>query len=516
MRIFPVYQAINIRQNQNNITKPFFKGKKNPVYVIDSYGNYMRLDSQNIAARVFGALKNSISQVVAGSRKKTAGLIFVPASKIEKYEGDTADFDTIQEIIKNAEKDNKKESIYAFRYDGSYKKYKSRNEVSEVLGVKSSKIKYTEKNVKDLNGYIFIPAKNVEEKDEDGNISLNKSKVESILNEAFTKRKKPIYVISEDGNYKTFANQQEAGEYLGVSYQSINYAIGGDLKTVSGKVVAGAGKVETRLEGGKVIVDSDKIEKLLTERIPKRKAAIYALKINGEYQRFASTVEASETLGISEKSIGEVLRKGAKTTGKYIFVYANEVEQKDKDGDIILDKNKMEKIIEKSLRIGNKPVYTIDSSGNYTKYPSVFIAADELGICAQTIKRVVNTPNATKGFSFAYSDMIEREDVDGNRIIDTAIIEIMQKWANSKFFYAVNEKGEYKKCYNKNQAAEELGIPVQKIRYQLEHNILKPVNGYIFISANKMETSSNRNGEVTVNLSTIKKLLENFKSTEEE
>ena len=406
----------------------------------------------------------------------------------------------------------KKLPVYAIDYDGNYLKFSTQTEASKVLGIdKNSMSRIIAGERKTVPGLIFTTPDKIETEDENGNIKADNSKIAKILDNAFKNKKKPIYVISPDGSYETFYTQYEAGDGIGVSHQAVNLALSEKIKCLNGKVIAYAKDIETRLEDGSIVADNEKIGKILNKKLPKRDAkAIYAISLDGEYEKFASIRAASEALEISVNKIDDVLRKACKTTGKYTFVYAEEIEQADKKGDVIINPNDIKRITDNCARKKGRAIYCIDYTGKYKRYPSILYVSKELNMYDTAIKRALEEHTPVKGYSFAYADEIEiPTGKNKETIVSKTFIGIFQRKANSKFFYGINKDGEYKKFFSIKDASKECNVPAQNLYYILANKVLKPHEGIIFIHANAIETKDEE-GNITVSKKAVQKLLENF------
>ena len=233
-----------------------------------------------------------------------------------------------------------------------------------------------------------------------------------------------------------------------------------------------------------------------------RKTPVYAVSNKGDYKKYRSQAAAARKLGIARASVFHILDGRQRASGNYTFAYADKVETKDEQGNVITDK----KVIEKLRRIANESsLYAVDKQGNYKKYESRKEASIDLGITHGNITGVLyKEHDYAKGYSFIPANEVEKLDADGNIYVDTDIIEKLRQAANKNDFYAINPEGVISRYTVQSKASHELGIDSSEITRVLSGR-KKTAKGYIFIKANSIEQKDS-DGNIVIDTDKIKKL----------
>ena len=336
---------------------------KKPVYAIDKQGNYTRFENQAKAAHAMGMTRQNVNQTIVGKNNTCGGYLFVNAADIEikDKEGRVfVDEAKIQELIAGPTLPNKRRGpVYAIDKQGNYTRFENQVQAAHALDVSQSYINLAVIGKSTTcKGYFLADADNVETINELGETVINEEKIKALIEKKISdienthcgKKPKPVYAIDKDGNYERFESQAQAAHAIGVAQGNINQCILGKLNACKNYIFIDAEEVEFKKEG-KAVLDEDKIHELIAQKIPylqnpiiKRKPKpVYAIDVNGNYKKYASRKEISESLGISLYTVNAVVSGFQKSSCGMIFVNADKIEKTDKNGRIVVD----EEIIKK-------------------------------------------------------------------------------------------------------------------------------------------------------------------------
>lgn len=137
---------------------------------------------------------------------------------------------------------------------------------------------------------------------------------------------------------------------------------------------------------------------------------ILQLSRNGELlNKWMSVTEAAKASGLDRSQIRKCCKGKLKTTGGFVWIYADEVDEKDI---LIVSDKEREKLIEEGLRIGNAKqrleVIQLTIEGEVVKvWPSLTEAAQENGMSISAICRCCKGyVNTSGGYKWEYVDKI--------------------------------------------------------------------------------------------------------------
>ncbi len=272
----PVYKQLYNLQSDKSKTNTqtvnsgaiSFSGKKRAIYKIDAEGNYKRYESQAEAAREANIFNQNISYAVIGRSKSAFGYLYVYADEIENKDKNgniTVDKEKLNKIMERYQEAKVHKPVYAIKQDGSYKKYINLTTAAKETGISFHRVsnnlagKYNY-----LSPYTFIYADKAEQKDKDGNISVN----EKIIKEELIKLKKgkphkAVYTIDRNGKCKKYPTQTEAAQALGIKKQNINQVLTGKARTAAGHAIIYANELEDIDENGEITLNNQKITNLI-------------------------------------------------------------------------------------------------------------------------------------------------------------------------------------------------------------------------------------------------------------
>ena len=379
-----------------------FKAKQEPIYAITVDGKYDRFESRKDASEQLGVSGSDISHCLSGKLKKVKGYVFARAKELEKILPSGA---VVVDNIKFLElQSHFCEPIIAIARDGSLCRFDSRKEAAETLKLDAPSISscLTGK-VNRVGNYTFVRAVDVEKHNIDGTISFNQDLIDE---KAKVFRQRDIYAVDEHMNYQKFSSQKSASEQLDFDISTLKKLLSGESNSAQKYAFIRALDIEKSADDGEIVLDKAKLEELRN----KFKKAIYAVDSNGNYQRFESRKEASETLGLDDSSITHCLNGKVRTVGNYTFVRAIDVEKINEDGSIsiVIDNNLFKKTLSKAL-------YAIAKDGSYTRFSSRKEAADTLKLDPPSITHCLNGRGKTVGgYIFVRASDVETIDENGN------------------------------------------------------------------------------------------------------
>ncbi len=312
--------------------------------------------------------------------------------------------------------------VYAVDSKGNYQRYNSKTEAAEKLNITTADVNRASiKRFHKAKGYMFIPASDVEVVSDNGEIAVYKQKMDEII--AYKTLNREIYAIDKNGNYKKFPSQAEASKQLGIERRAISSAISGNNRTAQGYFFTYADKIESKDNNGNAVVDDEKIKELICD---KPLHPIYAIDKQGNFKKFSNQFEAAQNLGISRQRISQVLSSATSSCGGYYIVPADEIETKNEEGKVSIDKTKIENLLAEKRILARyrsagtvKKIYAIDSNGNYRKFDSRQIASETLGIPVSTIGNVViGCQKTSHGLIFVNASEIEKVGENHEFVVD--------------------------------------------------------------------------------------------------
>ncbi len=341
-----------------------------------------------------------------------------------------------------------------------------------------------------------------------------------VYNLTFGSAKKPLYVIDKNGDYQKFEDRKSAKEALSIPIDGIDRCLQGKRLSSHGYGFVYADKIETINNRGEKIIDEKKLADKISEIVPAIEAEpksrpFYCISLkDGSVQKFNERSEAAKALSMSKGNVAQCLQGKRAYTHEYTFVYAEEIETLDENGNAVLDKTKLkEKLDQVNSFIDSLdkpiPIYAIDSNGRFKKYPSKANAAKMLGISTPHIIKVLNKEiNKTGGYTFAFPGEIETINKDGVPVVDrkklSDTVSAAFEETNSTAVYAIDEYGFYRKFSGIRKAARELSLEPANVSRCLNGG-QKRVGNYAFVRAEDIETVD-ENNRVTVDTEKLRQI----------
>ena len=446
-----------------------FQGRQPiPVYAIFKDGSYQKFNSKYHASVKLGINAGDISRETRRENKNKRNIILVEARKVEKKQADGTIIVDKTEIQKQLQKF--KSAIYAISPDGEFIKFETRKEAAETLKVDAPSITHClQGKAKTVKGYAFVYAKDIEKKDELGNVYVPKETIDLLL--TFTKKENAIYSILPDGTYKKFNSQAEAQRFYKLFDNAVHKCVNEELKTVQGMTFVRASEIEKCNAGGEKQVDEKKLEKYLK----RFKSPIYAVDEKGNYIKFATRKEAAETLHIDGPSISACLSGKTNRAGNYTFVRADEIEEKDEKGEIIIPKAKIREI----LMNFKTAIYAVDNKGNYILFKSRKEAEETLHIDGPSITHCLKGKAKTAGgyHFFRANEIDANENIEEQ--IKAKLEKLLEEQRNSEVIAIFPDKTT-KEYANARVAAKELKLDPSAI-YKTLKGENKTTKGIAFI-----------------------------------
>ena len=177
-----------------------------------------------------------------------------------------------------------------------------------------------------------------------------------------------------------------------------------------------------------------------------------------------------DALDISKSSVYKVLRKEKENINGIVFCYDFDVETINEDGEIVPNS----RLIKKQI--------------NSLKGSNAFATLDLLILRKQQSEHTGGQKMQAGSINGEFSGILS--EIEEENLANTQLRYLQ------KPFYAVDEKGNYRKFYLQKFVADALGIYKEKISDCLQKRI-KSIKGYSFIYANEVESVDNK-GNITV------------------
>ena len=247
---------------------------------------------------------------------------------------------------------------------------------------------------------------------------------------------------------------------------------------------------------------------------------MYAFNKDGKHRRFDSQAEAADPedgLNLNKRAIGRCVSGELKTTGGYAFCSADEIEIKDKDGNVLkdekgnplLDKKKVDEIMAR-FDTENRAIYEITTK-KYTWYESQAVAARMLkigkdGICDCLSGKLASTAGRT----FVWAKDFEKIDENGKSVPDEARLQDMvENFAGlDRTVYVYNELGDRFEYANPHIASRKLGLNYTGVAACLSGE-QKTTGQYVIAFARDMNKKDSL-GRTIIDKQKEKELLKNF------
>ena len=382
-------------------------------YLVDKNGNYKRFETVEEAHKSLNISYSNILSCILGRQDKTSEYFFIKASDIEiENEDGTISIDETK--LQEAMDILNKSAVYLIDKDGKYKRYSTRTEAGNAIGVSLQDISAAAKGrKKTIHGYIVLNANEVEKISPDGTITVDEDKIQEAIKAAGEIRTIDVsvngfYAIDKDRNYKKFFSITDARNELGIQYMRILNCLLKLENMANGYVFALGEEIDIKNEDGIPVPDLAKIEQKASYFEDK---AIYAIAKDGRCQKYTSQKEASEVLGIPLVNISRCINKKIKETYGYSFLFAKEVEI-GSDGDkTILDEDLIQ---EKIIYLNKDAIYVITKEGEYTRYEDRDTAEAASGVKKASIADCLKGKYKTShGLIFAHPYEVETRQEDG-------------------------------------------------------------------------------------------------------
>ncbi|MGM9994547.1 MAG: hypothetical protein ACI37R_07460 [Candidatus Avigastranaerophilus sp.] len=272
--------------------------------------------------------------------------------------------------------------IYAIGMDGSCTRYVNKKRTARLLGIDNSVLtKYLQGKCNSDIGYAFAFANEVETTGKNGERILNYDILQEKFNQA---NENAVYAISKDGHYQKYVSQAQAARQLNLDSDRISRCINGKTSMVNGYTFVKAKDVDS-YENGSLSVNTKIIKQFARELSRPRVKAIYSFDADGNYQRHTSIKTLLNDLPVYSSGVKKCLSGEYQSCHGYKFIYAENFEELDDEGNIVVDFDKLDKISyeinparkEQIDKFGT--IYTI-KCGEFQRFTNVREAARMLGI----------------------------------------------------------------------------------------------------------------------------------------
>lgn len=403
--------------------------------------------------------------------------------------------------------------LYAVDEQGNYEKFPGRKEAADKLNANGSSITQCLQGKRfKAAGYFFIRADEIESKDENGNVSVDKVKLLRKLEEIKSKSQaqadkccKAVYSIDKDGSCKKYKSVTEAAKDIGISDSNISNCLNGKQRITAGLGFLFAEEVESIDEKDNVVLDESKI----TEKAKQVSQALdeqyeirpfYSVDKNGHYRRFERRMDAAKALNVFHSSIKKCLDGERDTAKGYAFVYADEVETEDENGKTVVNINIPKEKFDQKTPV---PLYSIDEKGGIRKFASMGEAASALSVGRKNIDICLTGERETAGgYAFIRADELEVVSVTGKVLIDYGKLKEKFKQVIKNAVYVVDKEQNYTRYKNGKEAADALGVTEPMIGF-CANGLEKGVKGRTIVKAVYIETFEK--GKVVINYDLLRK-----------
>lgn len=408
-----------------------------------------------------------------------------------------------------------KEPFYAVDENGNYKKYTGRKEAADDIKTNGSSITQclSEKRRK-AGGYFFFWASQIETTNENGNKIVDTEKLNAKLKKltdtsTINRGQKAVYAINEKGEFTRYESLRLAAEGVGGSDSNISKCLKGEQSTAYGYGYLYADEVEKVGEDGKITLNRSKIrkkQKQIQEAISAHPIIrpFYAVDKDGNYTKFERNKDASQTLGIFHSAITKCLAGERDTANGYAFVFADEVEEIDENGNTIINIDIPDEIYDQRTPI---PVYSIDKNGKKKRFDSIGEAATKLNISRRNIDNCLKGERETvRGYGFLKAEDVEIQ-MDDEIVLDSLKFNEKFQQVIKNALYVVDKDGHFRRYNSGADAARELGVTEPMVIF-CANGIVNSVKGKSVIKASYVEKYDK--GRVIFNQSFIKKLADDL------
>jgi len=330
---------------KNNYSSFSFTRRKKPVYLVNKNGEYKRYESRTTLARDLNCDPSYIARNVLCD-SSTYGNYLIDASEVEKLdmngniEVDKARLEQLVQV------DILRRAIYAINLkDGSYQKFKNVKEATEKLGINSSSISQSAASERAVKNYVFTKAFNIEKRDEEGNVQIDKAKHLELMQNAISS--KSLYVIdTQNGTCERYDNQNDAAQALNIASSNMSVYMAHKATTPEPYIFLRAKDVETVDEKGQITLNKDSLITLLNEAL-KEKKTIFAVNPDGSYKVYPSKYQTALALGVSYKRTERAIDKSIPIDGR-ILLKAQDAQYFDENLRLCVDEDKIRSLAEEN------------------------------------------------------------------------------------------------------------------------------------------------------------------------
>lgn len=473
------------------------KDKPIPIYAIDKNGQYTRFESKYKASKTLDIDIRHIAQVLSKELNKTAEYTFVYPDEIETEieNGKTiVDRKKLSEIVSNAFENKRLVPIYAIDEKGRYQKYSGIRIAARELSLETANISRCLKGEsKRVGNYTFVKADEVETELTGGKIIVDERKIKEINDNSLIKESYvPIYAINAFGKCKRFKSTKGAAKELEIDDTAIRHCLQGKYKTIHGFAFIKADKIESEDENGKRLINHDILKSKFEEV---NKSAVYAIYPDGSYEKFATTSQAAEKLGLRRTKITDCLSGISTRVSGRTFVKASDIDTYD-NGNIYVNKALLKKFAQEVAKPKVKAVYSFDTNGNYKRYESTKQLCETLSLSKTgVIDCLTGKKDFIKGYKIIYAENFESLNEDGETVIDYEKIDGISEEINPRIKKEISKYGKIYALKDVNvrtfdnifTAARELEIDINVLRHYLKHGLnpedkTNTIKGYTFTS----------------------------------
>lgn len=306
-----------------------FAGKE--LYAFDKDGNLTWFETPAVASNALGIDISRISACLLKRRNRTGNLTFIWARDLEMKlpNGEKCIKET---VIKKLKKRFCSNEVYAIKRDGSgVEKFSSRRAASETLGIDQSNIsKNIEGFIPSAGGLRFEMARNLETKDENGEMKLDMAKLKNTMKSI---QKQASYIVAADGTYQRFESDYKA--HREARKMTFNFALQ-RYKTNNGWCRVPAPLVEEVTDDCKFELDE---AKLVKEFENLRRHAVYLIDSKGNAVRYNNRLYARL---MTDAFIYDADGRSCTLKSGYTCLPAVVVESKDENGRYYFDRKKLD------------------------------------------------------------------------------------------------------------------------------------------------------------------------------
>lgn len=312
--------------------------------------------------------------------------------------------------------------------------------------------------------------------------------------------KKPVYAMDKDYHLIYFDSAQRASLILGVNDSGIASVLKGRNHLAGEYTFAYAADIEIKNKDGKKEVKPEAIERLKENFQKAKTMPAYVLDYDGNIKRYDSETKAAQAIDTTLKVVNKAACGYSYLANKHIIIPANEIELRDKKGDVILGTDskpllnyeKVRQELAKFSRTQFAPVCAIDYLGNIQRFDNKQKLTEKQNTSLSTASSCLNNGKPTRDKIFVYENDIlfrdefgkTRKDINGNYIYDLSEInKRLQVFADAKLkpIRVKDVKGDKIHYYyfdHGQHAADKLGITKQMVSKCLKEE--RPWNGCYF------------------------------------